>query len=63
VTLVDGALTSWQISDGFTCDLLGSGPSLGTSLLEAVEMSPGVFEGADVADLLALGHSGPAAGG
>lgn len=57
VALTDAALTSWQISDGFGFDVEGSGPSLGSSVFEAVEMAPGVFEGADVADFLALGPS------
>jgi hypothetical protein len=57
ITLTSGALTSWQISDGFGFDLLGVGPILGSSVFEGVEMAPGVYEGADFAAFLALDAS------
>jgi hypothetical protein len=57
ITLTSGALTSWKISDGFGFDLVGVGPTLGSSVFEGVEMAPGVFEGADLAAFLALDDS------
>ena len=57
LTVTSGALTEWQISRGFGFLLAATGPTSGNAAFDAIEFSPGVFDGAGLAEFLALDAS------